>query len=390
MNLQLIQLLARKLSGEATPEELNELDQLLTHDPDSAYYAELITQLWEEEKIPGISRTITDTDMSYLRHLARRRPLFRQPAVPAEVPHRGQFRQPTVPVEVPPAYDLPAFPAKRRRIPQLAWLVPVALLTAGMLYFALSHRPAASARATDTNVEQYADLGSRRSLLLPDGTHVWLNAGSRIHYDPDMLQKDARVITLSGEAFFDVAKDKDRPFILHTSKIAIRVLGTAFNVKAYPLDRVTETTLMGGSIELTINSKPYQKIILKPKEKFDLIDETRDSLPAQPARPPTPNRSNREKMVVQDVVPVEVDDKEYVKEVSWIDDNFVFQNETLEELAPKMERWFNVRIHVDNARVGNLHYSGIFHKETIGQALTALQLIRPFNFKITDNHVFIH
>jgi len=375
MELQIIQLLARKLSGEASAEELNELDQLLTHDPDGAYYAELITQLWDEEKIPGVNRTITDTDMSYLRHLARHRPPFRQSAIP---------------VGVPPVYDLPAFPAKRRRIPQSTWLVLFVVFTAGMLYFTLSRHSAAPARAADTNVEQYADLGSRRSLLLPDGTHVWLNAGSRIHYDPDMLQKDARVITLSGEAFFDVAKDKDRPFIIHTSKIAIRVLGTAFNVKAYPLDRVTETTLMGGSIELTINSKPYQKIILKPKEKFALIDETRDSLPARPARPETPNRSDREKLVVQDVVPVEVEDKEYVQEVSWIDDNFVFQNETLEELAPKMERWFNVHIHVDNARVSNLHYSGIFHKETIDQALTALQLIRPFNFKITDNHVFIH
>jgi ferric-dicitrate binding protein FerR (iron transport regulator) len=271
----------------------------------------------------------------------------------------------------------------------MAWLL-FAVLTTGILYFALSRNHTAPTNATDTNVEQYADLGSRRSLLLPDGTHVWLNAGSRIHYDSDMLQKDARIITLSGEAFFDVARDKDRPFIIHTSKIAIRVLGTAFNVKAYPQDRVTETTLMGGSIELTINSKPYQKIILKPKEKFALIDETRDSLRTQPVRPATAVRSNPEKLVVQDVVPVEVEDKEYVKEVAWIDDNFVFQNETLEELAPKMERWFNVHIHVDNARVGNLHYSGIFHKETIDQALTALQLIRPFNFKITDNHVFIH
>ena len=377
MEQRIIQLLARKLSGEATPEELNELGQLLTQDPDSAYHAEVITQLWDEEKIRGVNRTFTDTDMSYLRHLAR---------------HRPPFRPPTVPVEAPPPNHLPAFPAARRRAPQVTWLLFFVVLTAGALYFGLSRRPAAPARAinTNTNVEQYADLGSRRSLLLPDGTHVWLNAGSRIHYDSDMLKKDARIITLSGEAFFDVARDKDRPFIIHTSKIAIRVLGTAFNVKAYPLDRVTETTLMGGSIELTINSKPYQKIILKPKEKFALIDETRDSLRSRPARPETSNHSNREKLVVQDVVPVEVEDKEYVKEVSWIDDNFVFQNETLEELAPKMERWFNVHIHVDNARVGNLHYSGIFHKETIGQALRALQLIRPFNFKITDNHVFIH
>ena len=375
MEQRIIQLLARKLSGEATPEELNELDQLLTHDPEGIYYAELIIQLWDEEKIPGVDRTITDTDISYLRHLAR---------------HRLQFRQPVVPVEDLPVYDLRPFPAPRRRIPQTAWLLFFAVLIAGMLYFVVSHHLATPTPATDTNVEQYADLGSRRSLLLPDGTHVWLNAGSRIHYDSDMLQKDARIITLSGEAFFDVARNKDRPFIIHTSKIAIRVLGTSFNVKAYPLDRVTETTLMGGSIELTINSKPYQKIILKPKEKFALIDETRDSLRTQPVRPATAVRSNPEKLVVQDVVPVEVEDKEYVKEVAWIDDNFVFQNETLEELAPKMERWFNVHIHVDNARVGNLHYSGIFHKETIDQALAALRLIRPFNFKITDNHVFIH
>jgi transmembrane sensor len=375
MEERIIQLLARSLSGEATPEELNELDQLLIHDPEGIYYAELIIQLWDEEKIPGVDRAITDTDISYLRHLAR---------------HRPQFRQPAVPVEVPPAYDLNPFPASRRRIPQMTWLVFFPILTAGMLYFVLSRHTAAPARVTDINVEQYANLGSRRSLLLPDGTHVWLNAGSRIHYDSDMLQKDARIITLSGEAFFDVVRDKDRPFIIHTSKIAIRVLGTAFNVKAYPLDRVTETTLMGGSIELTINSKPYRKIILKPKEKFALIDETQDSLRTRPDRPETSNHSSPEKLVVQDVVPVEVEDKEYVKEVAWIDENFVFENETLAELAPKMERWFNVHIHVDNARVGNLHYSGIFHKETIDQALTALQLIRPFNFKITGNHVFIH
>jgi transmembrane sensor len=375
MEERTIQLLARSLSGEATPEELNELDQLLTHDPEGIYYAELITQLWDEEKIPGVNSAIADTDISYLRHLAR---------------HRPQFRPPAVPVEAPPAYDLRPFPALRRRIPQTIWLLFFAFLTGGMLYFVLSRHPATPIHTVDTNVEQYANLGSRRSLLLPDGTHVWLNAGSRIHYDPDMQQKDARIITLSGEAFFDVARDKDRPFIIHTSKIAIRVLGTAFNVKAYPLDRVTEATLMGGSIELTVNSKPYQKIILKPKEKFALIDETWDSLRAQPARTAMSNRSNPEKLVVQDVVPVQVDDKEYVKEVAWVDDNFVFENETLEELAPKMERWFNIHIHVDNARVGNLHYSGIFHKETIDQALTALQLIRPFNFKITDNHVFIH
>jgi transmembrane sensor len=380
MEPRIIQLIARKLSGEATAAEVAELNELLTHDPEAVYYAELITQLWDEEKIPGIDKNITDTDISYIRHLARHRPQFSQ---------RADLRRPAAPVEDPPVCDLNPFPVPRRRVPETAWLLFIVVVSAALLYMLLYHH-AIPTRPADANAEQYADLGSRRSLLLPDGTHVWLNAGSRIRYDSDMLRKDTRTITLSGEAFFDVAKDKDRPFIIHTNKIAIKVLGTAFNVKAYPLDRVTETTLMGGSIELTINSKPYQKIILKPKEKFALIDETRDSLRAEPARTAAINRRNPEKLVVQEIVPVELEDKEYVKEVSWVDDNFVFQNETLEELAPKMERWFNVQIRVDNKRVGNFHYSGIFHKETIDQALTALQLIRPFNFKITDNHVFIH
>jgi ferric-dicitrate binding protein FerR (iron transport regulator) len=230
-------------------------------------------------------------------------------------------------------------------------------------------------------------------MTLPDGTKVWLNAGSLLSYDSNMLRKDTREVSLSGEAFFDVAKDKDRCFIIHTDKIAIRVLGTSFNVRAYPRDKITETTLMGGSIELTVNNKPYQKIILKPKEKFALIDDSQDDAPparhsadrSAAASPPL-----REKLVVQEVMPIHLDDKEYVKEISWVEDEFVFQNETLEELAPKMERWFSVSMEIGNSEIRKFHFTGIFHKETIDQALTAMQLIKPFKFKITGNHVFIN
>ena len=382
MEPRIIQLMARKLSGEATAADLDELNELLTRHPEAIYYAELITQLWDEEKMPGVNKTITDTDISYLRHLARHRPEFRETS--------------SVIRETPFINDPDPFlqsSSIRWRTRRLSWAFFITVVLAGGGYI-VSRLLAPQPAATRVNTELFAGLGSRRSLFLPDGTRVWLNAGSRIQYDSDMLHKNTRDLSLSGEAFFDVVKDKDRPFIIHTDKIAIKVLGTAFNVKAYPHDRITETTLMRGSIELTVNNKPYQKIILKPREKFDLIDgghdEPRDSAgirtgPAKPSR-----NENPEKLVVQDVVPVQVEDKEYVKEVSWVDDEFVFQNETLEELAPKMERWFNVRIRIDNPQVRNYHYTGIFHKETIDQALTAMRLIRPFNFKITDSHVFIH
>ena len=391
---RIIQLIARKLSGESTAEERTELDQLLTRDPEAVYYVELITQLWDEEKIREIgSREVTDTDIAYLKHLARHRPTF---APSPSIPKSSSATPLQPPIQTTEPQKPPS--AKSR---QFAWLLFFVLLAAGMLY-GIS-RLNRSSSTMNGNTEFFTQLGSRRQLTLPDGTKVWLNAGSRLSYDSNMLRKDTRTVTLSGEAFFDVAKDKDRSFVIHTDKISIRVLGTAFNVKAYPRDKITETTLMRGSVELTVNNKPYQKIVLKPREKFALIDDSQtdpgsnadpssdsNPVPAKPGRPATPLMVSKEKLVIQDVTPIEVEDKEYVKEVSWVEDNFVFQNETLEELAPKMERWFNVKIEIDNARIRSLHFTGIFHKETADQAFSALQFIQPFKFKIIDNHVYIN
>lgn len=382
MDTRIIQLLARKLSGEATAEELAELDDLLTRNPEGVYYAELISQLWDEEKM----HAPTDTDIFYLKHIARHRPDFRgfgklpaRPVIETEEPGEMLLERPSV--------------GSHGRRYLLGWAGVAAAVIITLGYFLL-HGIAVKAPVTiaEKIVEVEARKGLRKTLFLPDGTMVRLNGGSSIHYDSNMQQKDTRVVTLSGEAYFDVAKDKDRGFIIHTDKIAIKVLGTAFNVKAYPQDRVTETTLMHGSIELTLNNKPYQKIILKPREKLALIDDVPEAAPVRPGvKAVAPSQSfNKEKLIVQDIVPVKVEDKEYVKEVSWVEDEFVFQNETLEELAPGMERWFNVQIRIDNPQIKAFHFTGIFHKETIEQALTAMQFIKPFKFNITDNHVYIH
>ncbi|HVV06381.1 MAG TPA: FecR domain-containing protein [Puia sp.] len=362
MDTRIIQLLARKLSGEATVGELAELDDLLTRNPEGVYYAELIGQLWDEEKMRGP----TDTDIFYLKHIARHRPDF-----------RGLGKLPVRPViETEEPREMPlesSFAEGRGRRYLLGWIGVAAAVIITLGYFLLHSGAIKTSEAVAGGVvEVEAPKGSRKTLFLPDGTMVRLNGGSSIRYDSNMQQKDARVVTLSGEAYFDVARDKDRGFIVHTDEIAIKVLGTAFNVRAYPQDKMTEATLMHGSIELTVNNKPYQKIILRPREKFALIDDV------------------PEKLIVQDIVPLKVEDKEYVQEVSWVEDEFVFQNETLEELAPRMERWFNVQVRIDNPRIKAFHFTGIFHKETIEQALTVLQFIKPFKFNITDNHVYIH
>ena len=301
--------------------------------------------------------------------------------------------------------------ARRNSSRIAASLILLATVAGGLYWLSVSrspHKPDYS--KTDSNKEFVTKEGDRQTIVLPDGTKVRLNSGSRLSYDSNMLRKDERTVTLSGEAYFDVAKDKDRCFLIHTDKLAIRVLGTVFNVKAYPHDQTTEATLMGGSIELTVNSKPYQKFLLKPKEKFALTVAPAESNhgsggnsgsggisgPNGPGGPndepglnkglPGPGRGRdtlyqktalKEKLVIQDIQAVEVEDKEYVREVSWVDDKLVFQNETLEELAHEMERWFNVSIEIRKEPIRNYHFTGVFHKETIDQALSALQFIKP-------------
>ena len=104
-------------------------------------------------------------------------------------------------------------------------------------------------------------------LTLSDGTVVTLNSATTIKY-PDHFGDSTREIYLEGEAYFDVSKDPLHPFIIHTDKMNIRVLGTSFNVKSYQSEPLGEASLINGSIEVTLNDRPSDRIILKPKEKL--------------------------------------------------------------------------------------------------------------------------
>jgi ferric-dicitrate binding protein FerR (iron transport regulator) len=206
-----------------------------------------------------------------------------------------------------------------------------------------------------------------------------------------MNKAENRLVYLSGEAFFDVTKNKEHPFIIKTDKISIKVLGTEFNVKAYPNEKKTETTLLRGAIELTVNNKPYQKIMLKPNEKIVLVDSTHE----------TDNKTTDHKthaavdagkiqLVIEDVQPVFVHNKEYVVETSWRENNLVFDNETLEDLAPRLEKWFDVTIDINSKSLRSRHFTGVFNKQTLEEALISLQLANPFTFKINQRHVYLN
>ncbi|NDF46439.1 MAG: hypothetical protein EB125_12360, partial [Betaproteobacteria bacterium] len=120
---------------------------------------------------------------------------------------------------------------------------------------------------------------SKTKLTLPDGSKVWLNASSKLTYGNGFGEKH-REIWLEGEGYFDVARNPDKPFIIHTSVLDVKVLGTRFNLKAYPDEATTETSLLHGSVEVVLHKQPGKVIRLVPNQKL-VVQNALAQLPAK-------------------------------------------------------------------------------------------------------------
>lgn len=342
---RIIELITRKIAGEATAEELGELSYLLTKSPDAVYYEALLEQVWEL----GRNEEKPDLDEVFNKHKLKHK---------EDLDFRSDSRL--------NFFKKPAF--------FLTIAASVLLLIA--THFVKNYIPVAK----EERIEVIAGNGIRKEFTLPDGTIVLLNSGSTISYNSDMLERTQRDVSLRGEAFFKVAHDKIHPFIVQTSKVAIKVLGTEFNIRDYPEDEESETTLMEGSVELTVNGRSHQKFILKPSEKFAMLEKGPDSN----------TQKSSSVLRIENISPVKFGGNEYIEEISWTENKFVFQNESFEELLPKLERWYNVQIVLNDPKIRSYRFTGIFINENILQALEAMQLIKSFNYKLEENEVKIY
>jgi transmembrane sensor len=357
-------LIAKKLAGEASPEELGELEVLLRNNPELYYPFQTVADLWLHSS-PGDKKQVED---ALNRHLDR-------------------MEQLNISLSPPPV-DGP-LPEKRSIFRSKAfYIAPVLAITIFLIgLFTWPHHtqalltpPEEPAKVTG---EVVTTTGSRKRLSLPDGTLVWLNAGSRINYDKSFTT-GAREVSLTGEAFFDVAPNAERPFVIHTQSVDIRVLGTSFNIKSYPSDKTTEATLIKGSIEVSIRNRPSDKIILKPNEKLIVSNEDSFSLKKLPRR----REPRPESLVISK--PTYEEHSGAMIETGWVDNKLIFQDEEFRELARRMERWYGVSIRFDSRKAEELHFTGIFEKESIQQALDALRLTARFDYTIEDSAITIH
>lgn len=205
--------------------------------------------------------------------------------------------------------------------------------------------------------------GSVSEMLLPDGTHIFLNSGSKISYSVEGAN-NRREIFLVGEAWFQVAKMKEKPFLVHTSTYDIWVTGTSFNVKAYPEEKDVTTTLEEGhvSVKSSGNLKLAEDIMLKPGEQLIYNAESKN-------------------IRVQ-----EVNTKWYT---SWKDNKLVFVNMSLKDLAVLLERKYGIEIEIVDQGILDYHYDGTIKDETILEILEILKRTLPIQYRIVNQRVVI-
>ena len=360
---QIWNLVAKKLSGEASEDELRGLETLLRSNPELHYSMQTITDLWNSNQ--SNNKNIEEAHKAFDRHIERMRALDinftnNEPAVP-EAPKKGKKK--------------------------VILLCSAAVISATVLLisFRIFKNPSDSSSPAlqKINSEISTRYGSKTNLVLPDGTKVWLNAGSKLNYDRN-YGNSLREVGLTGEAYFDVVKNAEKPFIIHTGKIEIKVLGTAFNVKSYPGEKTIETSLIRGSIEITFKDRPSEKVILKPNEKLVVANE---DVPMIVTKKQSIKQVNEPIVAISHLNYARRDST--IIETAWVQNKLFFQDESFKDLAAQMQRWYGVSIRFDNSERDTLHFTGSFENETIQQALDALKLTARFNYSVGRNEVDI-
>lgn len=258
--------------------------------------------------------------------------------------------------QTPPTVVIQKASVKKRILSILTRVAAIVLLPvlSIFLYTIFLENDRCAANINDLEVE--APAGSRMHIELGDGTKVWLNHGSKLKYPYQFSGKDRKVF-LMGEAFFEVAHNNKIPFIVGTNHLDVKATGTAFNVSAYPDDDFVETTLVEGKVILYEKNNNREIQALLPDECLKFNSQNNGY---------TLQSGNTE------------------KHTAWKDGLLVFENDNIEDIAKKLERWYNIEIEISDEIINEYPFTATFTDETIRQVLELLSLATPVNYKLGE------
>ena len=349
-----VELLTKELTEELTSAEKQELDLLLRQNPIYKQQSVAIKEYWSSNQTTYKASAANFKKVMDAIHVAEQAP---------GIQHKD--KEPI------------------RLWSVVKYLAAVMVLGIALYLWYLSAGPGKETALASNWQNKITAPRMKERLVLADGTIVTLNSGTSFKYPLSFNGKN-REVYLNGEAFFEVHKDREHPFIIHTNKMNVRVLGTAFNIKSYDNESRSETSLIHGSIEVTLNNRLSDRIRLKPREK--LIVE--NNLPAQKETNITiPNSSDKLNAPVKhtqySVTNITYNPKidSSAIETLWLKNKLVFNNEDFETIAADMERWYGIQIVFRHEELKKLRFTAPFERETPAEAFKTLQFTEDFDFK---------
>jgi transmembrane sensor len=229
-------------------------------------------------------------------------------------------------------------------------LFPVAFAS---LYYYFDNKNRVNQLSTVYNTAE-TSLGMRSSLTLPDGTKVWLNAGSKLSY-PILFSDERREVKLIGEAYFEVKKDEDRPFFVNAGSMNIIVSGTIFNCNAYPENNEIQTVLVEGQVSIA-NESVTEVEVLQPGELAIYSKQNQKA---------TKRKTDLNKYI------------------SWKNGKLIFRDDRMDLVVEKLERWYNVEIEIKDREISDYIYTATFIDESLDQVLKMLSLSAPIKYTVS-------
>lgn len=228
----------------------------------------------------------------------------------------------------------------------------------GQLIYSVSNSTAPAAQPGNELMYNTIEtpVGGSYQINLPDGTKVWLNAASSLSF-PTKFSNGSRIVKLTGEAYFEVAKNKHMPFSVKFNKQVVEVLGTQFNINSYTDEGADKTTLFEGSVRLSQGSK---QVVLKPGQQ-----------------------------AVYEKDEMKVKDTDLEEALAWKNGYFMFKNEDIKSIMRKIARWYDVEVSY-SGNIPDIGFGGTISRSTdISEVLNALQLTNSIHFKIEGRRITV-
>lgn len=261
------------------------------------------------------------------------------------------------------------------RVVPLFLKIAVAAMVITGLFFAINYFI-----NTPEKTEKYFETayGEKKSIQLPDGTNVTMNAGSKIRIK-DKYGIGVRDIYLEGEAFFEVKHDSVHPFVVHTAAMDVKALGTSFNVKAYREDETTETSLITGIVEVTLKENNNSRLLLYPNQKIEWQRYEKIIADIKTNQAPKTDGVATKDILIKNPEGISAAD---IKEISWKENKLVFDDEEFGNIAKLLERWYGAKITFADNTLLKYRFTGIFENEDLIKVLDFLKESKNFNYTI--------